>query len=174
MRKIILFGLLLAACSKLEFKYDSNVNYSIYKKAYVLEIFNQVPSMSYSEVDMMRLFCDDLINKSGFTIVYNHFDNSQNVDSSFLTLRLTVIEGEYKYKEIDHDNGDVSYYYEATVTVECDAFNNNIKVYQVEKSGEYNQEYDSDSDYNFDEVKNTALTRALAEIAKYYTKSYVI
>jgi hypothetical protein len=186
MKKLILLGLLLAACSKMEFSYDSYVNYSTFKKAYVLEIFNGVNSVSYSEADMMDYFCDELNKKSGFNAIYNYFNTPQFLHSvlstEYLVLRLTVSKGEYKYKEIDHDNGDVSFYYEAHITVQCDASsvnnivsdNSNSTIYQIEKTGEFDKEYDYDSDSNFDEVKTTALEHALEEIAKYYTKSYVI
>jgi hypothetical protein len=178
MKKIIFLGFLLMACSKLEFRYDSVVDYASYKKAYVLEIYNQVPSMNYSEQDMMNVFCEVLNKKSGFTKIYNFFDHPQLADSvlpaEYLVLRLTVEEGEYKYQNIEHDNGDVTFYYEATITVKCEALSSSNLVFQVSKSAEYNQEYDSDSDNNFYEVKNTALVKALEEVAKYFTKSYVI
>ena len=126
----------------------------------------------------MNLFRNELSKKSAFNPIYIYYDDphlGDTLPSEYLELRLTVDNGVYKQKDIDHDNGDVSFYYEASITVVCQAYNgNNQLIYQVEKTGEFHDEYDYDSNDNFDEVKGQALEEALKDIAKFFTKSYVI
>jgi hypothetical protein len=184
MKKILLLGLVLVACSKQEYKYDSKINYSLYSKAYVFEIYNEVRSLYYIEKDEMEYFCSELDRKSGFVEVYNYFyppnlpdsviNTAKGLPSEYLSFKLNVTAGSYKYKEINHDNGDVTFYYEAHITVLCETYDNKGLVYRVERTAEYDHEYDYDSEDNFDEVKVTALEKALKDIANYFTKSYVI
>lgn len=178
MKKYLILIFLFISCSKLEYRYDSYINYSVYKKAYIYEIYNNLTAFYYSEEDMMNLFCNELSKKSAFNPIYSYFDEPQLADTlpqEYLELRLTAQRGEYKSKEINHDDGDISFKYEAKITVVCQAYNNNNQlIYQIERTGEYDDEYDYDSNDNFDEVKSMALEEALKEIAKFFTKSYVI
>ena len=178
MKKYLLLFFLFISCSKLEYSYDSYIDYSVYKKAYVSEISTNLQSITYNEEDMMNYFCEELSMKSAFNPIYNYYNYQSLFDSvsnsEYMDLRLFIIDSQLKFKPIDHDNGDVTYYYEYNITIECDAYYKGNPIYRVQKTGEAHDEYNSDNEDNYYEVSNTAIEEALKEIAKFFTKSYVI
>lgn len=179
MKKLILFALILTSCSKLEFQYDSNINYSIYKKAYIVEIYNNLYSISFDEEAMMNYFCDILKTKSGFNTITHYYNNPELADSllpsEYLSLKLYIKKVDSKYKENVNDNsGDVDYYYEAEVTVACETYCRDSLLFTIDKEGKYSDEFEEDAIGNYVEVKETALMNALKELAIYFTKSYKI
>ena len=169
---IIILSVLTFSCATIEFEYDSNVNYAVYNRAFVVQIEpDPWDEVLFDEQDMMYFFSNELERISGFDYVTDFYSNPELVDSilpsDYMVMRLSVVEYDYevKYKEDPPDD------YIAYVTVECEVYSNEQLLFTLREEGEA-KEPDYGGYHN--DLRREAMRDALEKISQYFTKSFKI
>jgi hypothetical protein len=169
---IILLAVFIYSCAQIDFEYQSNIDYSYYDRAFVVEILpDPWDEVLFDEADMMLFFSNELDRVGGFTYVTDYYDSPELADSvlpaDYMVLRLEVTEYDYEIKYRDDTPDD----YVAYVTVKCNVYSDENFLFSVKETGEAKE-----ADYGgyHNDLRREAMRDALVKITQYFTKSFKI